>query len=775
MWKPEALMPRDIPVGNSHFLVTFDQHYQMRDLYFPHVGQENHAGGAPSLFGVWAKLPPRAGRPDRRQKRCYWTNKDWRIELGYQDNALATDVRLTHDHLHVKLNCCDVVDFHRPLWVRRIEVVNQANRPREIRLFHNHQLNLMGTKVGETAYFDPRLRCLIHYRGQRYLTAFWYRDGEPVIDEFATGVCGFNGAEGTWRDAEDGMLGGNTIAQGSVDSTMMLRLSLEAGQSQTVYMMLGAGKSYEEIRQLHHFVHREGPAHVVERTCSYWRYWLSASDASGPTGPPVHVAHAHAHDPGHPIAALPESVQGLYRRSLLLVRSQIDHDGAIIAANDSDVMQYSRDTYSYLWPRDGALVAAALDDAGVPDVSRRFFQFCADILSDHGCLLHKYNPDGSPASSWHPWISLGQPQIPIQEDETALVLWALWKHFHKYRDIEFVSPLWRRLIRPAGDFMIRFRDPQTHLPLPSYDLWEERWGVHAFTVAAVFAGLMAASRFARCFGHPARAAQFESAAEDMRQAFMTQFWSESRKRYLRRIVPLDHSRTARLMGAVLAGRQPTLDDANDAGALGHNDSGSSVQSERGVGKSTSRNASRQRRGRDSDGSLDFEREDTLDSSAWGLFAFGMLSTDDERLIRTMQQVEQSLWVNSPVGGMARYENDGYYQMLEPSKQVQGNPWFLCTLWLADWRIARAETTEDLQEALPILVWAVDHALPSGVMAEQVHPVTGEPLSVSPLTWSHATFVATVARYQNKLATMSRCLECGQPTGVLPTVDRPARP
>ncbi len=32
------------------------------------------------------------------------------------------------------------------------------------------------------------------------------------------------------------------------------------------------------------------------------------------------------------------------------------------------------------------------------------------------------------------------------------------------------------------------------------------------------------------------------------------------------------------------------------------------------------------------------------------------------------------------------------------------------------------------------------------MAEQIHPITGEPLSVSPLTWSHAAFVSRVERY-----------------------------
>jgi GH15 family glucan-1,4-alpha-glucosidase len=35
-------------------LVTFDDKYQIRDVYFPHVGQENHTEGFPFRFGVWA-------------------------------------------------------------------------------------------------------------------------------------------------------------------------------------------------------------------------------------------------------------------------------------------------------------------------------------------------------------------------------------------------------------------------------------------------------------------------------------------------------------------------------------------------------------------------------------------------------------------------------------------------------------------------------------------------------------------------------------------------
>jgi GH15 family glucan-1,4-alpha-glucosidase len=99
--------------------------------------------------------------------------------------------------------------------------------------------------------------------------------------------------------------------------------------------------------------------------------------------------------------------------------------------------------------------------------------------------------------------------------------------------------------------------------------------------------------------------------------------------------------------------------------------------------------------------------------------------------------------------MARYENDYYYQTTHDLEKAQGNPWFICTLWLAQYRIAHAATLEELAQTLPLLEWVRTHALPSGVMAEQVNPFTGEPLSVSPLTWSHAEFVLTVRWYLGK--------------------------
>jgi hypothetical protein len=64
--------------------------------------------------------------------------------------------------------------------------------------------------------------------------------------------------------------------------------------------------------------------------------------------------------------------------------------------------------------------------------------------------------------------------------------------------------------------------------------------------------------------------------------------------------------------------------------------------------------------------------------------------------------------------------------------------------------------DDLKGAEDILKWVAARALPSGILAEQVNPYTGEPLSVSPLTWSHAGVVLAVNEYMTKRAQLEQC-------------------
>jgi GH15 family glucan-1,4-alpha-glucosidase len=518
--------------------------------------------------------------------------------------------------------------------------------------------------VGDTALYDPRLRAVLHYKGRRYLLVNVMTEAREGVDDWAIGRKEFQGAEGTWRDAEDGQLGRNPIAQGAVDSTIGLDLQLPAGGSAVCYYWLAAGTRFAEVKTLNSVVRGKAPATLITRTRDFWRLWSTKSLPD--------------------FADLPPEIVSLYKRSLLTLSAHTDNLGGIVAANDSDLLQFGRDTYSYVWPRDGARAAYALVRAGYIDLPRGFFSFCARILTDDGYLLHKYNPDGSLGSSWHPWLADGQPVIPIQEDETASVLWALWEHFARHRDVDFIRPLFRPFIIRAADFLLRYRAADTGLPRPSWDLWEERWGVHTYTVAAVFGGLSAAANFAAAFGEHALAAAYRQAGSDLQASARKILYSAGEGRFARSFDP------------------------------------------------------------DSKG-LDL----TVDASLAGVAAYGFLPVDDPMVASTMQQVERRLTVHTEVGGIARYERDGFHRVSDDFQRVPGNPWIPCTLWLAQYRIAAARSLAELKAVVETLGWAARRARPSGMLPEQLDPLGLNGISVCPLAWSHAELVITILDYLDR--------------------------
>lgn len=134
---------------------------------------------------------------------------------------------------------------------------------------------------------------------------------------------------------------------------------------------------------------------------------------------------------------------------------------------------------------------------------------------------------------------------------------------------------------------------------------------------------------------------------------------------------------------------------------------------------------------------DLQYDDTLDiSSLYGPFMYAGLPLDDEMLISTAKHVENRLLNSSPSGGVIRYENDNYFLT---KRQYKGNPWIVCTLWLAQYYA----TANQMAKAQALLDWSTAHELPSGVLSEQFDPETGSPLGVTPLVWTHAEVVNTI--------------------------------
>src|SRR3970282_2581094 len=92
-------------------------------------------------------------------------------------------------------------------------------------------------------------------------------------------------------------------------------------------------------------------------------------------------------------------------------------------------------------------------------------------------------------------------------------------------------------IEKAADFLVSYRDEQTGLPLPSYDLWEERRGILSFTTATVYGGLIAAANLSDIFFRTEKAKLYRQTALQIKKAIDQYLYSENNKRFLRMIYP----------------------------------------------------------------------------------------------------------------------------------------------------------------------------------------------------------------------------------------------
>jgi GH15 family glucan-1,4-alpha-glucosidase len=536
-----------------------------------------------------------------------------------------------------------------------------SKKERITKLFFSHDFHLYGLNTGDTVMYEPVSKSVIHFKRKRYFLINGVTDKNMGFNQFATGIKESLGKEGTYKDAEDGVLGGNPIAQGAVDSVISFRLEMKPRSKNIIYYWITCGKNLQDVIQLDAEVKKVGVEQLLLETENYWSAWVNKRRLN--------------------FNILPLDLVRLFNRSLLIMRTHVDNNGSIIASCDSDVLQFNRDTYSYVWPRDGAFIALGFDLAGFQEVSRLFFTFCNNVMTEDGFFKHKYSPDGSVGSSWHPLIDkIGKPQLPIQEDETALVLYALWKHFQINRDIEFIREIYKKLVIKTTEFLLDHIDKNTGLPKPSYDLWEEKRGVFTSTVAAVIAALSASAKFAKVFYDRHRYKNISTAASKMKEAMLTHLYDDKLGCFIKAIY------------------------------------------------------------------ADNERDLTIDSSLSSIFTLEVFDPNDPVVQKTMEAVERKLWIKTKIGGIARYENDEYQRI---SKDYPGNPWFISTLWYARWNIARATSFEELERGYDLLVWVSQHSLESGILAEQLNPISGEPISVSPLIWSHAEYVIAVSEYINK--------------------------
>lgn len=641
-------MARPIVLSNGELHVGINKYGMVHDFYYPYVGQENHSA-AKSLrhkIGVWV---------DGAFSWC--DDGKWVFTFDYPYRALIGRTTARNDELGIMLEFEDTVDAAQNAFLRNVHVVNLRNDEREVRLYM-HQVFVINDTASrnDTVQYLPDDSMVMHYKGHRVFLVGGTKNDEAPFDEYSVGLFGIEGHDGTYRDAEDGHLSGNNVEHGRVDSVIGFHFKLGGHDSGRVHYWIAAGKMPDEAFQIARKVQKDGLLHRILLTDAWWRHWLERTER-----------FERKIDPKH---------RKRFLESLLILKAHIDKRGAIIASTDTTMLNYSRDAYAYCWPRDGAYAIWPLIRLGYRNEPLHFFHFCRHGLQEGGYLMHKYQADGAVGSSWHPYVhSDGVTAPPIQEDETALVLFMFGQFYFMHKDDHILSEFYQSFIVPMANFIAGYVDEHTGLPKPSYDLWEEHFLTTTYTTSTVYAALLTAADLADAMKDSDSAVRWRSIANDIADAARKMLYNPERNYFYK-----------------------------------------------GVYKKA-------------DGTI--EKDDTVDSSSvFGAFMFGLFPMESDEIQKSIQTLHEALFVTDANPGVPRYEHDNYHRV---SQDNIGNPWFITTLWLAQYyfemnQVKRGETYLD---------WVESKMMNTGVLSEQLHPYYDTFMSVAPLAWSQAEFLSTI--------------------------------
>ncbi len=582
-------MSRPIMLGNGSMLIGLDKFGMVSDFYYPYIGLEDHVNERimHHKIGIWVD-----------DQFSWMDDGSWQISLDYEEDAMVSTIKAVNPGQNVALEFHDFVDSEFNAFCRNVHVVNNDEREREISVFFHQFFQISNSNRGDTALYEPDGNYILDYKGRRSFLVYAENTNGQAFDQFSVGIHGIEGKEGTYKDAEDGELSGNAVEHGLVDSTLRVKTKLPPLSSNRVHYWVAAAASHDDAQKIHKELLGAGFDQHYKKTQKHWEEWLKIAKSD--------------------LKNIPSKYIVPFKKSLFIIKSHIDRRGSILASGDSEMLNYARDNYSYCWPRDACYVLWPLIRMGYQDEPKAFFEFARDVMTEEGAIMHKFQPDRAVGSTWHPLVHRGKPELAIQEDETAIILFMLHEYLQVSADEDFVRRLYTSLIQPAANFMEGFIDKKTKLPHASYDLWEEKFLTSTYTTAITYAGLMAAAKMAEMFEYPDDAIRWQTVAQDIQEEGRKTFYNKDKKFFIK--------------GYLLDDNGKKLVD------------------------------------------------DTIDtSSLYGAVMFGLFPIDGIEVKDSFITLEEQLLDQSPSKGLPRYEYDRY--CAPDFNAHKGNPWFVTTLWL----------------------------------------------------------------------------------------------
>ncbi len=625
----------NLVTGNSGMLACIDSRGEVTRIFWPDIDYPQHIDRLITGIicpGLWFGA-------------SWLHSSDWQARQYYIEDTNIAVTEFTHEKHPVKVRQYDFALPDNDVFNRCYEVENNCEYQLDLGfVIYSSTVSSVSDTAGVA--FDIDQSALIHYRHGYY---YGIISAVPAMQ--------YQLGSSAQENAERGQLYGNDIIGMMKDGSMLWEcVSTGSGGILRFALNICFSKELKSLKKLLRRVKHSDSWKALDDTALFWRDFLNK---------------ARPIDTGYP------EVDRLYKRSVLVFAMMTNRrTGALLAAPEVDEQFTRCGRYAFCWGRDAAFITSALDKCGLSNDAECFYYWAAGVQDDDGSWQQRFYMDGNLAPSWG-----------LQIDEGGSVIWGILEHYKATGSKDFLIKLWP-CVKKGVEFLLKYKDAQTGLPWLSFDLWEERLGEHAYSSAAVCAGIEAGAQIADIIGGQHELSlRWRDHAKELRTAIFRNFWKPEWNRFVRSI------------------------------CVKMNGWGEEHTDQKVWLKLNNLSITR-----------DFTMLDgTLDISLLGLcIPFGLYSADDEHMSSTAEIVERQLGV-AGTGGLMRYEYDNY---------IGGNPWILTTLWAALYNIEK----NNFDQARKYFWWAVRGTTEQGLLPEQIDKLTGRPAWVIPLTWSHAMFV-----------------------------------
>ena len=196
----------------------------------------------------------------------------------------------------------------------------------------------------------------------------------------------------------------------------------------------------------------------------------------------------------------------IYNRTILYIPLLINEKtGGVAASLEVDEERDKCGRYAYCWPRDAIMIYKGIDNLDFLEYSKKLYQvFLKNTQSKNGMWEQRFYTDGRLAPCWG-----------YQVDETAIVVWGLYKRFEteaklkNKKNLTFLKMNLRMAEKACGflekyvnnllgkeekEDLVRiqmekdynYKERDAIYKHPSYDLWEMNEGVHLYSLSAIY-------------------------------------------------------------------------------------------------------------------------------------------------------------------------------------------------------------------------------------------------------------------------------------------------